>query len=175
MNRHDTDILRALAEEKARIAALPAQRVHAELWQQANDLVPGRIPVYINELPWHEMAYNDELTLQCRDALAKRAEQVLRQELYCWRHLPGHMVVSGHIEWPVAVNDRLWREEDVDIVRTDAASGVVSRHFHIQIAEEKDIEKIKDPIISIDQRRTEAELDWARRCSSLCCPLFRWA
>jgi hypothetical protein len=41
MNRHDADILRALAEEKARIAALPAQRVHAELWQQANDLVPG--------------------------------------------------------------------------------------------------------------------------------------
>jgi hypothetical protein len=46
--------------------------------------------------------------------------------------------------------------EDVDVVRTDEANSVVSRHFHRQIVEPKDVEKIKMPIITHDAAATEA-------------------
>ena len=46
--------------------------------------------------------------------------------------------------------------EDVDIVKTDETSGVVSRHFHPQIVEPVDIEKIQAPVITYDADLTEA-------------------
>ena len=48
----------------AQIAALPVHREKAELWRRLNDLESVRPMVWINEIPWHEMNVNDELTLR---------------------------------------------------------------------------------------------------------------
>ena len=59
----DRDILRRLAEEQAKIAALPVHREKAELWRRLNDLEPVRPLVWINEICWNEMDVDGELTL----------------------------------------------------------------------------------------------------------------
>ena len=70
----DRDVLRRLVEEQARAAALPVQREVAELWRRLNDLEPVRPMVWINEIPWHEMDVDGELTLQCADPWLREVE-----------------------------------------------------------------------------------------------------
>jgi hypothetical protein len=53
-------------------------------------------------------------------------------------------------------------KEEVDIVRTDAASDVVSRHYHLQIQCEKDLEKIKTPVLTHDQAATDQRVERTR-------------
>ena len=43
----------------------------------------------------------------------------------------------------------------MDIVKTDAANVIYSRHFHIQIKDEADLEKIQLPVVRFDANETE--------------------
>ena len=131
-------------------------REKAELWRRLNDLEPVRPLVWINEIPWNEMNVDDELTLRCEDAWAREIELRLRRLLYQWRHMPGDMIVDAYIACPLVIHSTgFGLREDVDIVRTDDTSDVVSRHFHPQIVEPEDIEKIKMPVVTYDREQTE--------------------
>jgi hypothetical protein len=153
---HDKDILRELAGQVARIASLPVQQERAELWRRLNRLEPVRPLVWINEIPWHEMNFNDELTLRTTDPWARGQEWHLRALIYQWKHMPGDMIVSDYLASPLAIHSTGFGiSEDVDVVRTDAASGVVSRRFHPQIVHPADIEKIKMPQVTHDEKATE--------------------
>jgi hypothetical protein len=113
--------------------------------------------VYINEVCWHEMNVADELTLQAANPWARQLEEGLRRLLYQWRHFPGDMIVDGYLSCPLVIhNSGFGISEDVDIARTDDASDVVSRHFHRQIVNPEDIEKIKVPVVRYDPDATEA-------------------
>jgi len=156
ISQHDRDILRGLAEQQAEIAALPVHSEKAELWRKLNDLEPVRPLVWINEIPWHEMNVDDELTLSCAGEWARQVELGLRRTLYQWNHMPGDMVVDDYIACPKVIHTTGFGiAEDVDIVRTDEASDVVSRHFHRQIVEPEDIAKIKRPVVSYDEAVTQ--------------------
>jgi hypothetical protein len=166
LSQHDKAILRALAEQQAEIAALPVHAEKAELWRRLNQLDAVRPMVWINEIPWHEMDVACEnpgfsektgvLTLQTTDPWAQEVERGLRRRLYQWHYMPGDMVMDAHIACPLVIhNTGFGITEDVDIVRTDEASNVVSRHFHRQIREPEDIEKIKIPQITYDAEATE--------------------
>jgi hypothetical protein len=148
---HDRAVLQRLAEEQAQIAALPIQREKAELWRRLNDLKPVRPLVWINEIPWHEMNVDDELTLLCHDSWLREVETGMRRQLYQWRHMPGDMIVSGYLPCPVVIHSSgPGMAEDVDILTTDAASDIVSREFHRQIIEPEDVAKIVAPVVSVD-------------------------
>ncbi len=152
----DTDTLRRLASEVAEIAALPIQKENARLWCKLNDLESERPLVWINEICWHEMNVDDELTLTTEHPWARDQERDLRRTLYQWRHLPGDMVVSDYLACPLAIHSTDFGIiEDVDVVRTDAQSDIVSRHFKIQIRDFDDLEKIKMPKIAHDAAATE--------------------
>ena len=116
--KRDRDVLRRLAEEQARIAALPVHREKAELWRRLNDLESVRPMVWINEIPWHEMDVDGELTLQTEHPWARDQERDLRRTLYQWRHLPGDMIVRRLLSparWPIHSTD-FGIIEDVDVV-----------------------------------------------------------
>ncbi len=151
----EKETLRGLAGELAAIAALPIHGEKASLWQKLNDLETVRPMVWINEIPWHEMNVNGELTLSAIHPWARELEKVLRRTLYQWRHMPGDMIVSNFLECPLAIHSTGFGiTEDVDIARTDAASNIVSRHFIKQITEPEDLEKIKMPVVSHDEMST---------------------
>ncbi|MCY2989324.1 MAG: hypothetical protein NTY19_15825 [Planctomycetota bacterium] len=157
LNARDTDVLRRLAADLAEIAALPVHQQKARLWQQLNDLESVRPMVWINEICWHEMPVNDELTLVTEQPWARDQERDLRRALYQWRHLPGDMIVSDFLACPLAVHSSDFGIiEDVDVVKTDATSDIVSRHFKIQIRDFPDLEKIKLPVVTHNPVATEA-------------------
>ena len=162
----DRDILRRLAEEQASIAALPVHREKAEMWRRLNDLEPVRPMVWINEIPWNEMNVGDELTLRCEDAWSREIELRLRLLLYQWRHMPADMIVDEVIPCPLIIQSTgFGLSEDVDIVKTDEANAVVSRHFHPHIVNPADIEKIKPPVVTVDWAQTEQN-------TSVMCDIF---
>jgi len=156
LSAKDIEVLRRLASEVAEIAALPIHRENARLWRKLNDLESERPMVWINEICWHEMNVDDELTLVTAHPWARDQERDLRRTLYQWRHLPGDMVVSDYLACPLAIHSTDFGIiEDVDIVRTDEKSDVVSRHFKIQIRDFDDLEKIKMPKVTHNVQATE--------------------
>ena len=152
----ERDVLRRLAGELADIAALPVHRETAALWKDLNDLDSRRPMVWINEIPWHEMNVDDELTLRTTHPWARDLESRVRRTLYQWRHMPADMVVNEYIDCPLAIHSTDFGiHEDVDVALTDTGSDIVSRHYHIQIASIEDIAKIKLPTVTHNEQMTE--------------------
>ncbi len=155
LSARDIDMLRRLAAELAEIAALPVHREKARLWQKLNDLESERPMLWINEICWHEMDVDGELTLVTEHPWARDQERELRRTLYQWQHMPGDMIVNDYLACPLALHSTDFGiMEDVDIVRTDAASDVVSRHFKIQIRDFADLEKIRMPVVTNNEAAT---------------------
>jgi hypothetical protein len=145
----DTAVLRELASELAGYAVLPVHAEKARLWQRLNDLRSERPMVWINEIPWHEMDVDGELTLRTEDPWARDQERELRRTLYQWRHLPADMILSDFLACPLAVHSTDFGIiEDVEVARTDDANDIVSREFHIQIRDFDDLEKIRMPQVT---------------------------
>lgn len=152
----DTEILRRLAGEIAQIASLPVHKEKAQLWTKLNDLKSERPLVWIYQICWNEMNVDDELTLQTEHPWARAQEDQMRKTIYQWKHLPGDMIVNDYLVCPLAIHSTDFGIiEDVDIVKTDETSDVVSRHFNVQIKEPEDIEKIKLPKITHNEKATE--------------------
>jgi hypothetical protein len=162
-SKRDRDVLRELGEQVAGIAAMPINEQRMELYRRINNLEKVKSPVHIYEIPWHEMDVNDELKLRTKDPFCQGIETDLRRTLYLWRHMQGDMVVEPVIAQPLCIHDTGFGiTEEVDIARTDVNSDVYSRHFHVQIKDEGDIEKIKMPKVRFDAERTERE--YQMRC-----------
>jgi hypothetical protein len=65
------------------------------------------------------------------------------------------MVVSDYLACPLAIHSTDFGIiEDVEIVKTDPSSDVVSRHLSIQIRDFADLEKIKMPIVTHNEAAT---------------------
>jgi hypothetical protein len=155
LTQEEKDVLKGLGEEIASIAALPVHREKAGLWRKLNDLESSRPMVWINEIPWHEMNVNDELTLLTAHPWARELETRLRRTLYQWKHMPGDMIVSDFLECPLAIHSTDFGIlEHVEVARTDASSDIVSRHFHVQIREPEDLQKIRMPVVTHDEQST---------------------
>jgi len=156
----EKDILRRLGAEIAAIASLPVHGEKARLWQKMNDLNQERAMVWINEIPWHEMNVNDELTLRTNHPWARDLEQGLRRTIYQWKHLPCDMVVNNYLDCPIVYHTTDFGIlEDVDKAFTDNQNDIYSRHFKIQLKEPEDIEKIKLPEITYLEKATQYSLD----------------
>ena len=157
ISQQDIDILRRLAAQQAEIAALPVHQEKAEMWRRLNQLDSVRPMVWINEICWHEMNVDDELTLQATDPWCRRLEDQFRKLIYQWQHLPADMIVDDFIACPLVIHSTGFGiTEDVDIAKTDESNSVVSRHFHRQIVCPEDIEKIKMPTVTYDEAATQA-------------------
>ena len=160
LTAREKDILRRLGDKISKIASLPVHREKSRLWQRMNDLQQERPMVWINEIPWHEMNVNDELTLQTAHPWAMELEQNLRRTIYQWEHLPCDMIVNDYLDCPVVYHTTDFGiVEQVDTVHTDEKNDIYSRHFKIQIKEPEDVEKIKMPEITYMEKATQYSLD----------------
>ena len=160
LSSSDKDILKQLAAEVAKIASLPTHKGKARLWTKLNDLKSERPMVWINEICWNEMNVDDELTLRSMHPWARDQEDQLRKTIYQWKHLPADMIVNDYLPCPLAIHSTDFGViEDVDVIKTDDANDVVSRHFNVQIKNPEDIEKIKMPVITHNEKATQLSFE----------------
>jgi len=158
-SKHDIEIIRRLGGEFAKIADDPVNGRRKKLWTALNGLKKVRPLIYVmeSEMPWKELEVGDELTLHCEDKYLRGFENYFRQTLYLWNHAQGDMVVEKVVYSPFILHDTGFGITVSSEVMGSVEPGVVnSRHFNPQITEEKDIEKIRMPEISIDCGETDA-------------------
>ena len=159
MNIPDKDkkILRELGKRLTEIAALPEQKETKEKWKALNGLKPERPMVMIEQIPWHEMNVNDELTLKTEDDFCQGLERKMRRTLYCWEHMPADMVVEPYIEIPKIIRGadlRLGIHPDEDVAVSDPQNSVVGHNYNDQLETEEDLEKLQTPEIILDEEAT---------------------
>lgn len=159
----DRDTLRRLAEAVARVAADPLQAEHERAWRALNGRCPGARPlVWINEIPWGEMAYGDELTLRCTEPACRAIEERFRRTLYQWRHLRGHMIVEAVYDCPMVIRDSGFGIRQQGVTQATGLTGsIFSQEFEPQIASLADIEKIQRPEIMVDHDASARLLEQA--------------
>ena len=156
ISEKDKKILQGLAQKKAEIANLEVQQEKISLWKKLNSLQEVRPLIWINEIPWNEMDYDNELTLQTSSEFSRFLELRLRRVLYSWKHMPADMVVEDNmICYFYITNTGFGIGEDVVIAETDKTSDVYSRKFNPQFEDNSDIEKIKFPKIIHDFKKTD--------------------
>ncbi len=156
ISEKDKSILRELAEKQAEIASQSINKEKAAEWTRLNGLKRGRPLVWITELPWHEMDVDGELELRTTDEFCREAEQQLRRTMYQWNHLRADMVVEPKFYSPLVIRDTEFGiSQDADVVKQDEKSDIVSREYHPQIDNEKDLEKIRTPVVTHDEDASE--------------------
>ncbi len=150
-NGEDRAVLRELASEVAEIAALPVQRETIAAWKALNGLKPVRPMVLIDQIPWHEMDVDGELTLQTEDPFCRAVETRLRRLLYRWRHLRGDMVVEPVLEFSKVIRGLDFGMQKLEeLAVSDPQNDVVSHRYIDQLQTEEDLDKIRMPEVSLD-------------------------
>lgn len=155
LNRNDVTIVRELAAQVAKIAALPVQEEKRAMWRRLNARKPVRPMVMMDQVCWNEMNIDDELTVRCTDPDCRYYEGRLRLALYQWKHFPVDMVVDPFLLVPKAIQNTGFGinvQEHVSV--TDPTNGVVGHKFDNQFRTEDDLEKIKTPRITHDAAET---------------------
>lgn len=154
----DREVLQELGRRIGEIAASPVNEEYAELQRRVNNLEIVKPPVYVYEIPWHEVNVDDELMLRTRHPLCRRYEERLRRLIYKWRHGLGVLVEDPRfssslslepvIEQPLqdyVTDTGFGVSVKEDVIRVDERNPVVSHRYHVQIRCEEDLEKIQMP------------------------------
>ena len=154
-DKRDRNVLRELGRRIAEIAALPVQQETIALWKALNGLKPVRPMVMIDQVPWHEMDVNGELTLECEDEVCRGIETGLRRTLYSWKHMRGDMVVE-----PVITVGKVIRGADFGIETIeqravlDPENSVVGHYYVDQMKTDDDVQRIRTPEVVLDEEAT---------------------
>jgi len=164
---NDIDILRVLGEQLARIATLPVQDEKKAMWRALNGLRDVRPMVCLDQLPWHELNIDDELTLQCEDPFLRSLEQDIRRLLYKWKHFPADMVVENRIDIPKTIHGLNYGLTIIEeTLATNTDNDVVSHKYIDQCDTEEAVDALEHDTISTDKALDKEHLD-------LCNHIFR--
>ncbi len=151
----DLAILRGLAHEIAEIAAQPEQLASIERWKALNGLRPVRPLVLVDEVPWHELDVDGELTLRTVDETARAFETSLRRTLYQWRHLRADMVVEPVIEVPKVIHSSGFGVEvEERTLALDPHNDIISHEYHDQLPDASAVDRLRSPQLELDLQAT---------------------
>jgi phosphoribosylformylglycinamidine (FGAM) synthase PurS component len=148
-------ILRELAKQIAEIAALPVQQETVALWKSLNGLKPVRPMVMIDQVAWHEMNVNDELTLRTANPFCRDLETHLRRTLYAWKHMRVDMVVEPVVNISKVIRNTGMGIEVVEQKAVlDPNNDVVGHAYQDQLRTIEDVERIRTPKLELDEKST---------------------
>jgi hypothetical protein len=157
---NDVKILRELAGQYAIAASDDINNERKLLHKAVNDLHMIRPVVLIDELPWHELNGNGELTLYCEDSYLRSMEQHMRQTLYRWRYIPADMIIPPYLAVEKVIQTS---GNGVNIITNATHSGQnnpsSAHEFVSQMQDETFIEHLHNEIISYDEEETKRRYD----------------
>lgn len=146
MDMKDKQIIRELAKQYMQMACSEKQQKMNQRMKANNDLVVGRPPVLIDEIPWYQINIDDELTCVCQDERTRELEFFFRSALYRWKHFwadtlfePFYRVRRAYDSTGIGIS----RKEK--ILRTDALNEVVSHSFEDVLEDEEVLDQMTIP------------------------------
>ncbi|MDR1949415.1 MAG: hypothetical protein LBQ38_08485 [Spirochaetaceae bacterium] len=156
----ERNILRELAKSCRELAETDENRERINRIKAMHGLKPVRPPVWIDEIPWHEMDIEGRLVPRCESDEGKKIEDHFRKILYRWEYIRADMVVED-----VLYIRKTYTDSGIGLtIQEETASGdnrnhIVSHHYRDQLDTEKKVEALKLPVITAhpeaDQRKLE--------------------
>ena len=110
MQPDEKDVLRALAERVAALAALPIMNEKRELWRKHNRLEKTRPVIFCDpENGWNEIITDRQL--RCRTKIARRWEMNLRKEIFWGEEMGDDRPVEACFNVPYTCSADFWGVE----------------------------------------------------------------
>ena len=151
----DAKVLRSLAWRYSEVAYSSKNAENIRLHKAVNDLRQIRPVVLIDELPWHEMKINDELTLQCEEPYLRRIEWFFRANLYKSKYMPADMVVPPFVPvHKIIESTGIGGDIDEETLATDERNNIVAHKYKDVLATEDDLAKLHNPVITYNKEET---------------------
>ena len=158
----DKEILRELAKRYMEAAGDPVNGERKQRGYDTNGLKSVRPLVWLDEVPWHEMNVDDELTLTCEGEEARAMEQFFRRRLYQWRHFQADMVLEpSYIVYKNYRSSGIGLQISESILRIDGLNHIVSHKYDDQLDTMEKVERLHPGTITRDQAAEEAQLAFA--------------
>ena len=146
--KKDRQILRELAKYQADLSSKDVNKERNRRIKDMHGLKPVRPPVWINEIPWHEMDINGELNLVCDSENARKIEESFRRIIFRWKYFQADMVVENafyitksYTETAIGVEPR------IETRVTDKKNNIVAQHYLDVLDSEEKIDSLVMPII----------------------------
>ena len=140
MQNSDRSIIRELAKKYAELANADSQRSAHRRMKDSNDLKIVRPPVLIDEIPWHELAGDSDLTCLCEDPAARKTEWFFRRMLYQKKHFRADLLMPDY--WKVRMTYEI-SPLGVEKQVTRSAGGAKS--FEDVLEDESSLDLIREP------------------------------
>ena len=151
----DEKILRDLAVQYREAAFTDSNDEKIKLHKSVIDLHMIRPIILIDELPWHELNTEGELTLQCTDPYLREVESYMRQMLYRFRHIPADMVLPKEIKVSKVIHTTgMGLDIKEETLASNIHNNIVSHRFIDQMADESCLEKIHNETITYDEEES---------------------
>jgi len=177
----DKEIIRRLGEQVAEIAHMPIQKEKINLWKNLNSLNMKRPMVLVYSFPWGEAESTEkELEVLSEDKFYREIECQLRRLLFKWNYMRGDMVIEPVFRSPIYIEDSGFgldytgagkeKSHCANLHIIEEGSPKRADQYKPILREWKDIEKIKNPEISINKHKTEEQYE---RCCELLEPILR--
>lgn len=163
-NKQDVERLRELGGRVAEIAALPEQAIHRKIWTAVNDGKMTTPAVLARDYPAYLLNVDDALTPVSADPFLRAIEADLLLRLYEWEHMRCHRVVEPVVRCQAAITDSGFGIEassiDADeLLFVEASVTATAKHFNRVLCGEEDLEMIRFPEISHDEKETQRRLE----------------
>jgi len=145
----EKEIIRDLAKRYAEIAADPVNNERISRMRRINGLIPDRPPVWIEELPWHEMDINGQLSLCCENPDLRNMEFFFRSKLFRWKYFQADMIVENVYYITKAMDNTGYGVSVAEErLSSDEKNHIYSHHYIDQLDTEEKIEKLQVPVVT---------------------------
>lgn len=154
LQKKEIEVLRTLASKYAELAGAAEQKEKKELWIALNTGKMQRPMIILDQFPWHEMDIDGCLKCEVKDPYWRGIEAQLRQNIYVATYLTSDAVLTPYIQLPRPIGNTgfgIGVEEEIAV--SDQANSVVGHNYKNQFTCYEDLEKIKTPVITLNQER----------------------
>jgi hypothetical protein len=156
----DRTILRELAKSYRELAEQDINRERINRIRDMHSLKTGRPPVWIDEIPWHEMDIDGQLVLHCESEEGKTIEDYFRKVLYRWKYIQADMVVENAFyvskAYTVSGIGITVKEQSIS---HNIKSNIASHHYEDQLDTEDKVAALKLPLVTaypeVDKKKLE--------------------
>lgn len=162
MNTTDKRVVRELAKQYMEFAASEKQAKAFARMRDNNDLIPGRPPVLIDEIPWYQMDIGGELTCVCEDPWLRGIEYGFRLALFYFRHfscVDNLYEPFFRINKTVRLTDIGVSLPNYEFKRTDEYNNIISRELTDVLEDESCLEKFRLPECRLDPEADKATFE----------------
>ncbi|MCY2923947.1 MAG: hypothetical protein NT031_00640 [Planctomycetota bacterium] len=156
ISQEDRQRFRELTRRYQQVAHLDVHARTMQDWRRLNGLHPVRPMVMIDQIPWHEMNVDDELTGQCEDPFLRHLEWGMLTALYKWKHFPADMAFHPFLQVP-----KVYSSTGVGIdargSAEDALHAGAQAHLYMdQLADDEAVARLKNVTVRFDAEATAA-------------------